>query len=54
MLPLISCKELSAKLAVHEKTLFLWARQGKIPCYRINGLVRFNLAEVEEWIRGQH
>ena len=46
ILPLLSAKRLSELLDIKEKTLYDWARTGKIPCHRINGLVRFNLNEV--------
>jgi excisionase family DNA binding protein len=46
VLPLLSAKRLGELLDVKEKTLYDWARTGKIPSHRINGLVRFNLDEV--------
>jgi nitrogen PTS system EIIA component len=45
----INVKEAARLLAVSEKTIYRWIRQGDIPAYRINDLYRFNRAELLEW-----
>jgi PTS system nitrogen regulatory IIA component len=45
----INVKEAARLLAVSEKTIYRWIRQGEIPAYRINDLYRFNRAELLEW-----
>jgi len=45
----ISVKEAARLLAVSEKTIYRWIRQGDIPAYRINDLYRFSRAELLEW-----
>jgi len=36
-------------LAVSEKTIYRWIKQGKLPAYQINDQFRFNRAELLEW-----
>jgi nitrogen PTS system EIIA component len=45
----INVKEAARLLAVSEKTIYRWIRQGDIPAYRINDLYRFSRAELLEW-----
>ena len=39
---LLTIKDLSAWLNIKPSTLYLWAAQGKIPCQKIHGLIRFD------------
>jgi len=48
---LITVKETSQLLAVKEKTLYQWAELGQIPYVKLNGCLRFDLNDIEEWIR---
>jgi excisionase family DNA binding protein len=32
-------------------TVYAWANSGKIPSFKLNGLLRFDQTEIEEWIR---
>ena len=48
---LISIKELSQFLNVKESTLYAWVHNGTIPFYKLNGLIRFDLEEIKEWVR---
>lgn len=45
----INVKEAARLLAVSEKTIYRWIRQGDIPAYKINDLYRFSRAELLEW-----
>ena len=47
---LLTVKELSAELHIKASTLYVWAAQGKIPCRKIHGLVRFDPAEIDHWL----
>ena len=47
---LVTIKELSAHLAVKESTLYSWVHNGTIPFHRLNGLIRFDLEEIQSWI----
>ena len=47
---LLTVKELSAQLQIKASTLYVWAAQGKIPCRKIHGLVRFDPTEIDRWL----
>jgi excisionase family DNA binding protein len=47
---LLTIKDVSAWLNIKPSTLYLWAAQGKIPCQKIHGLVRFEREKVMEWL----
>lgn len=42
----IRCKEMAAILSVHPRTLWRWARIGRVPSKRIGTCVRFNPEQV--------
>ncbi len=44
-------KDVSSLLCVKESTLYSWVHNGTIPYHKLNGLVRFDLDEVENWIK---
>ena len=49
---LLTIRELSTSLAMKPSTLYAWAAQGRIPCVRIHGLIRFRPEEIEGWLIG--
>ncbi|MGH7206628.1 MAG: helix-turn-helix domain-containing protein [Nitrospiraceae bacterium] len=46
----LTVKELSESLHIKPATLYAWAAQGKIPCVKIHGLIRFRRDEIEQWL----
>lgn len=48
---LLTVKDVSSYLQVKPSTVYAWAKQGKIPCKRLNGVVRFVLEEVQSWVQ---
>ena len=50
LLNLLDIKEVSRLLKVKPVTLYAWASRGKIPCLKINGLVRFDQDQLNEWM----
>ncbi len=46
----LTIKEVSAWLNIKSSTLYLWASQGKIPCRRIHGLIRFEREAILKWM----
>jgi excisionase family DNA binding protein len=50
MTNLLTVKQVSEWLNMKPSTLYLWASQGKIPCRKIYGLVRFEKHAIEEWL----
>lgn len=43
-------QRLSAYLNIKPCTLYAWAAQGRIPCLKIHGLVRFRKDEIDQWV----
>lgn len=48
---LVDIKQLSEFLNVKESTLYSWANSGAIPAYKINGVWRFDMDEITEWVK---
>ncbi|MCH8313442.1 MAG: helix-turn-helix domain-containing protein [Nitrospinae bacterium] len=46
----MTAKELAVYLAIKVKTVYSWVESGKIPAYKLNGALRFNLNEINEFI----
>jgi len=49
---IVTVKELSELLKVKVKTLYQWAELGQIPCIKLNGCLRFDLEDIEQWKKG--
>jgi excisionase family DNA binding protein len=47
---LLTIKELAEQLRIKPGTLYSWAAQGKIPCRKIHGLVRFDQNDIDRWL----
>ena len=47
---LLTIKDLSARLYIKPSRLYLWAAQGKIPCRKIHGLIRFDPDAITAWL----
>lgn len=50
---LLTVAEVAALLKAKAKTIRQWVYQGKIPCIKINGLLRFSKTRLESWIAEQ-
>ena len=48
---LLTIKYLSTRLNMKPSTLYLWAAQGKIPCLKIHGLIRFDPDAITAWLQ---
>ncbi len=48
---LLTIKDLSTWLKIKPSTLYLWTAQGKIPCQKIHGLIRFDRDKVLAWLQ---
>jgi len=51
--PLLDCQEAAQHVHCHEKTLQRYARQRRIPAYRIHGRWYFRVSELDSWVRSQ-
>ncbi len=47
----LDVKEASEYLNVKPSTLYAWVGQGRIPFIKMNGLIRFDHAEIDRWVR---
>jgi excisionase family DNA binding protein len=47
---LMTVKELAEMPAVKEKTLYQWAELRQIPCFKLNGALRFAHEDIKEWL----
>ena len=47
---LLTIKEVATRLQIKPSTLYAWAAQGRIPCLKIHGLVRFRGDEIDHWL----
>jgi len=47
---LLTVKQLYDWLNIKPSTLYQWAAQGKIPCRKIHGLIRFDQEEIHQWL----
>ncbi len=47
---MLTVKELSAWLNIKPSTLYLWVSQGKDPCCRIHGRIRFEPEAIQRWL----
>ncbi len=48
---LIDAVALSQIIGVDKGTIYDWVRRGKIPHVRLERLVRFDLKDIDEWVR---
>ena len=47
---MLTIKDVWTWLNIKPSTLYLWASQGKIPCRRIHGLIRFEPEAIQSWL----
>ena len=48
---ILTVREVAALLKINEKTAYKLAAKGEIPGFKVGGSWRFDLGEVESWIR---
>ncbi len=53
MIEILIPEELAELLRLSQNRVILLARQGEIPSLNIDGRLRFDASEIEEWIRAQ-
>lgn len=47
----IDVEELASYLDISKNTVYSWVNQRRIPCFKIGRLVKFDLNEIETWIK---
>ena len=48
---LLTVKDMATRLQVKEKTIYAWASQGKMPCVKVNGVIRFDERAIQHWLQ---
>lgn len=48
---LVSIKTVADLLSVKPSTIYSWVHNGTIPFHKLNGLIRFDMDEIEAWIK---
>lgn len=48
---LVSIKTVADLLSVKQSTLYSWVHNGTIPFHKLNGLIRFDMDEIQAWIK---
>ena len=44
-------KEIAEMLKMKPSTLYQWAELGQIPCIKLNGSLRFDLDDIDKWVK---
>ena len=47
---LLTVKDIASILKAKPSTIYAWAEQGLMPCFKLNGLLRFEEGEVLKWL----
>lgn len=50
---LLSPKQLAGQLHISVHTVYLWVQLKKIPHYKLGKLVKFDLQEIQEWLKSK-
>ena len=48
---LLTVRDVSAIIQAKPSTVYAWAETGRIPCHKLNGLLRFAEDEILAWIK---
>jgi excisionase family DNA binding protein len=48
---MLNRKELASKLRVSERTIHRWTEERLIPYYLLNGIKRYDEAEIDQWLK---
>jgi excisionase family DNA binding protein len=46
----LTTKDIAEILKVKPSTVYGWAEQGLIPCFKLNGVLRFDKDEILKWL----
>ncbi len=48
---IVPIKVVSEFLMVKQSTVYSWVRMNSIPFHKLNGLIRFDMDEIENWVK---
>lgn len=49
----LGIKELSQYIGIPKGTLYVWVCQKRIPYAKIGGLLRFDLRQIDDWVKAK-
>ena len=49
----LSVEEIAIHLGVSRESIYRWLEKKKIPAHRVGKLWKFQVSEVDEWVRGE-
>lgn len=49
----LGVKELSQYIGIPKGTLYVWVCQKRIPYAKIGGLLRFDLRQIDDWVKAK-
>lgn len=47
----LSVEEISSHLGVRRDSIYKWIAEKKMPAHKVGKLWKFNISEVDEWVR---
>lgn len=50
--PWLSADQIAAHLGVTKDTVYAWIAEKKMPAHKVGRLWKFQVSEVDEWVRG--
>ncbi|AYG02349.1 helix-turn-helix domain-containing protein [Gryllotalpicola protaetiae] len=50
--PWVSAEEIASHLGVTKETVYVWIAEKGMPAHKIGRLWKFQVSEVDEWVRG--
>ncbi|NUO09812.1 MAG: helix-turn-helix domain-containing protein [Candidatus Brocadia sp.] len=51
---IVTIQEVSEFLKVKKSTIYSWVNQKRIPSFKLNGLWRFDMDKIEEWVKASY
>ena len=50
----MSLPEVARYLGMSERTIYMWAQDGRIPAFKLGSAWRFRLSEIDAWLMRHH
>ena len=47
----VNLEDIADHLSVSKDTIRIWIKDGKLPFYKAGTMYKFNISEVDEWVR---
>ena len=50
---LMSLQEVASYLGMAERTIYMWAQNGKVPAFKLGAAWRFRKSDIDAWLETQ-